>query len=152
MHSDEDGAFGLVLNRPTGRRLKDFMGNKDLGMLAMAPVFWGGPVGSEQILLAAFRWEESAGVWNWRHDITIESAAELLEDEDTILRVFVGYTGWSRGQLESELKANTWVVHRPQASMLDPDAVGTAPWVTWIRTHGPVFEFLTRIPDNLGKN
>lgn len=152
MHNPEDGAFGVILNRPTGKRLKDFMPKKDLGLLSMAPVYWGGPVGPDQLLLTAFRWEEELGVWNWRHDITIESAAELLEEEGPILRVFAGYSGWGKGQLEGELKSGSWVVHTPDGTILEPDAVGPDFWTHTIRKHGPVFEFLTNVPDQLGQN
>lgn len=152
MHEEADGAFGMVLNRPSGRRLNELMPDRDLGMLAMAPVYLGGPVGQDQILLAAFRWDETVQMWNWRHDLTFESAPELLEEEGTILRVFAGYAGWSRGQLEKELRHNTWVVHTPDASLLDPETNGLELWRSLVRSHGPMLRFLTDIPDNLGLN
>jgi putative transcriptional regulator len=152
MHEEADGAFGMVLNRPSGRRLNELMPDRDLGMLAMAPVYLGGPVGQDQILLAAFRWDEITGMWNWRHDLTFESAPEMLEEEGTILRVFAGYSGWSKGQLEKELRHNTWVVHTPDASLLDPDSNGLEVWRSLVRSHGPMLRFLTDMPDNLGLN
>jgi putative transcriptional regulator len=152
MHNEEEGAFGVVLNRPTGKRLNELMPDKDLGLLSMAPVYWGGPVGSDQLLLSAFRWEEDLGIWNWRHDLTVETAAEVLEEEGPILRVFAGYSGWSKGQLESELKSGTWVVHTPDSQILDPSQIGPTFWRELIRTHGAVYEFLTDTPDSSGLN
>jgi putative transcriptional regulator len=156
MQDAENGAFGVVLNRPTGKRLNELMPNEDLGELAMVPVYLGGPVGSDQLLLAAFRWQEDVatggGTWSWRHDLTLESALEIVEEEeDTILRVFAGYSGWSKGQLEKELHGNTWVVHAPGPGLLEPDLLPVL-WRGLIRSHGPVFEFLTDAPDNLGNN
>ncbi len=156
MQDSENGAFGVVLNRPTGKRLSELMPNEDLGELAMVPVYHGGPVGSDQLLLAAFRWQEDVatgvGSWSWRHDLTVETAQEMVrEEEDTILRVFAGYSGWSKGQLEKEILGNTWVVHAPGPSLLEPDLLPVL-WRGLIRTHGPVFEFLTDVPDNLGNN
>lgn len=152
LHSEEEGAFGVVLNRPTGKRLRELMPDKDLGLLAMAPVYWGGPVGSDQLLLSAFRWEEELGVWNWRHDLTVESAEEILAEEGPILRVFTGYSGWSKGQLEGELRSGTWVVHAPDSQILDPNGVGPEFWKGLICQHGPVYEFLTESPDSLERN
>lgn len=152
MHQDEDGAFGMVLNRPSGRRLNELMPDRDLGMLAMAPVYLGGPVGQDQILLAAFRWDDASELWHWRHDLTLENAPEVLDDEGTVLRVFAGYSGWSKGQLEQELRKNTWVVHKPDESLLDPDAQGEEAWLSLVRSHGPMLCFLTDLPDNLGLN
>jgi putative transcriptional regulator len=155
MQDGENGAFGVVLNRPTGKRLNELMPNEELGELAMVPVYLGGPVGSDQLLLAAFRWQEDAatggGAWSWRHDLTLETALEMVEEEDTVLRVFAGYSGWSKGQLEKEIKGNTWVVHTPGPNLLDPDLLPVL-WRGLIRTHGPVFEFLTDAPENLGNN
>ena len=155
MHEAEDGAFGVVLNRPSGRRLNELIPDKDLGLLAMVPVYLGGPVASDQLLLAAFRWQEDAasgeGSWAWRHDLTIESAAEVVQEEGTVLRVFAGYSGWSKGQLEKELLQSTWLVHRPEPEMLNPD-IQAELWRGLVRMHGPVFEFLTDAPNNLGDN
>ncbi len=152
MHNEEDGAFGMILNRPSGRRLNELIQDRDLGMLAMAPVYLGGPVGQDQILLAAFRWDEAAHVWHWRHDVTFESTPEILEDDHTVLRVFAGYAGWSKGQLERELRQKTWLVHSPDESLLDPDVNEGDLWMTLVRSHGPMLRFLTDIPDNLGLN
>ncbi len=155
MQDAEDGAFGMILNRPSGKRLGDLMPGRDLGILAMAPVYIGGPVATEQLLLTAFRWEEGAGIWNWRHDLTIESAAEIVQEEGTILRVFAGYSGWSKGQLEEELKRETWVVHTPDGALLDLEPepeLEPGRWVRLLRQHGPIFEFLTSPPPNLGLN
>lgn len=153
MHDGENGAFGVVLNRPSGRRLNELMPDQDLGALSMVPVYLGGPVATDQLLLAAFRWEETpaGGSWTWRHDLTFESASEVVQEEGTILRVFAGYSGWSQGQLEKELRHNTWVVHVPDEQILEPDLVNFL-WKGLVGTHGPVFQFLTNPPENLGNN
>ena len=151
MHNAEDGAFGVALNQPSGRRLNEMMPDRDLGQLSMVPVYIGGPVGADQILLAAFRWNEDVGMWNWRHDITIESAESIIEEEGTVLRVFAGYSGWSKGQLERELSQKTWIVHYPDQSLLDPD-LQPGLWKQLVSGHGPVMRFLTDTPENLGLN
>ena len=151
MHNAEDGAFGVVLNRPSGRRLNELMPDRDLGQLSMVPVYLGGPVGEDQILLAAFRWNVAIVMWNWRHDITIENAESVLDEDGTILRVFAGYSGWSKGQLEMELERKTWVVHQPDHSILEPD-LQSGLWKHLVAGHGPVMRFLTDVPDNLGLN
>jgi putative transcriptional regulator len=152
----EDGSFGVILNRPSGRRLNELLPDEDLDLLAMAPVYQGGPVATDQLLMVAFRWipdaENSAGgSWSWRHDLNLESARAVVEDEGAILRVFEGYTGWSKGQLENELRRNIWVVHEPDSTLLDPDAQMEL-WRNLVRTHGPLFKFLTEAPENLGNN
>ena len=153
MHDGENGAFGVVLNRPSGRRLNELMPDQDLGLLSMVPVFLGGPVATDQLLLAAFRWEETpaGGSWSWRHDLTFETASEVVQEEGTILRVFAGYSGWSQGQLEKEIQHKTWVVHAPDEQILEPDLAASL-WKGLVGTHGPVFQFLTGAPEALGNN
>ncbi len=153
MHDAENGAFGVVLNRPSGRRLNELIPDQDLGLLSMVPVYLGGPVAPDQLLLAAFRWEETpeGGSWNWRHDLTFESASELVQEEGTIIRVFAGYSGWTQGQLEKEMRQSTWVTHTPGEEILDPDLQEVL-WKGLLSTHGPVFEFLIHTPENLGNN
>lgn len=155
MHDAENGSFGVVLNRPSGKRLNELITDQDLGCLSMAPVYFGGPVGNDQLLLAAFRWQPDlvvgGGTWAWRHDLTVETAAELVQQEGTIIRVFAGYSGWSKGQLQKELEGGTWVVHRPGDELLEPDALPGL-WRKLVRSHGPVYQFLTDIPDALGNN
>ncbi len=153
MHDAENGAFGVVLNRPSGRRLNELMPDQDLGLLAMVPVYLGGPVAVDQLLLAAFRWEDNpeGGSWSWRHDLTFETASEIVQEEGTILRVFAGYSGWSQGQLERELEHNTWILHSPTDEILEPDLQDVL-WKGLVQTHGAIFEFLTEVPENLGNN
>lgn len=153
MHDAENGAFGMVLNRPSGRRLNELMPDHDLGLLSMAPVYIGGPVAMDQLLLAAFRWEKniSGGVWTWRHDLTFETASEAVQEDGTILRVFAGYSGWSQGQLENELVRKTWVTHVPDEEMLDQKSIPNL-WRDLVCSHGPIFSFLTHSPENLGNN
>ncbi len=156
INDQEDGSFGVVLNRPSGRRLNAVLPDADLDLLSMAPVYLGGPVATDQLLMVAFRWmpvepNSTEGSWSWRHDLNLETARGVVQDEGAILRVFEGYTGWSKGQLESELERNIWVVHEPDGRLLDPEAQLEL-WKTLIRTHGPLFKFLTETHDNLGNN
>ncbi len=105
---DSDGAMGVILNRPAGRSLGDLNGEFSLGPLASIPVFRGGPVQTEQVLLAA--WETQDQGFKLHFGIEPEKAAQLAVEEGVHMRAFLGYSGWTGGQLENELKQNTWVV------------------------------------------
>ena len=56
MHSAEDGAMGVILNRPTGKTLGEQNKELQFSPIADTPVYNGGPVGTDQFLLAAWRW------------------------------------------------------------------------------------------------
>src|ERR1700676_2919382 len=53
-----EGAMGVVLNRALGQRLCGLNGEFSLGPLASVPVFRGGPVMTEQMVLAAWQTQD----------------------------------------------------------------------------------------------
>jgi putative transcriptional regulator len=112
-----EGAMGVVLNRPLGRRLGELNGLFSLGPLAGVPVFSGGPVEKEQLLLAA--WQTQDDGFKLHFGIEPDKAGQLAAEEGVHLRAFLGYSGWSGGQLERELKQNTWVVTPVPGDLMD---------------------------------
>lgn len=107
VHNDE-GAMGVVLNRPLKKRLGELSGEFALGPLAAVPLFAGGPVQTEQLVLAA--WQIRDDGFRLHFGIEPDKAQELLAEDATQVRGFLGYSGWSAGQLEKEMQQNTWVV------------------------------------------
>jgi putative transcriptional regulator len=116
LHNAE-GAMGVVLNRPLGKRLGELSGEFALGPLGTVQLFNGGPVQSEQLILAA--WQPRDDGFRLHFGIDPEKATQFLEEEGTHVRGFLGYSGWSAGQLENEMKAKAWVVAEVPADLLD---------------------------------
>lgn len=103
-----EGAMGVVLNRPLRKRLGELSGDFALGPLASVPLFKGGPVQTEQLVLVA--WQVHPEGFRLHFGIEPERAEELLAENGTQVRGFLGYSGWSAGQLENEMRMQTWVV------------------------------------------
>jgi len=103
-----EGAMGVVLNRPLGKKLGELSGDFALGPLAGVPLFTGGPVQTEQLVLAA--WQTRSDGFRLHFGIEPDKALQLLEEDGTHVRGFLGYSGWSAGQLENEMRLRTWVV------------------------------------------
>ncbi len=110
---NEEGSFGFVLNRPFEQRLDEFI--PDLEGYSI-PVFYGGPVQPDTLHILhniPVLKEESSKVlqevyWggNFKDIIMLIRDRELdLEN----IRFFLGYSGWSAGQLEEELTENSWL-------------------------------------------
>jgi len=114
-----DGAMGVVLNRPLGRRLGEVNGEFALGPLSGVPVFSGGPVQTEQLLIAA--WQTRADGFRLHFAIEPEKATQLLGETGVVVRAFLGYSGWSAGQLETEMEHSTWVVADAPADLFGRD-------------------------------
>ena len=146
-----DGSFGFVINRPTGKTVVDFLPDEGLGTLEDVPVFLGGPVAQDQLTFASFGWNAKLQSVVCRTHLLIDEARELAGDDDVLLRAFVGYSGWSNGQLEAELDQKAWLVQKPDRDVLDIEKCPTM-WQTIMREHGPWFKLLAAAPDDPSQN
>lgn len=144
-----EGAMGVVLNRPTGQRLGEMNGEFALGALAGIPLFKGGPVQTEQLLLVG--WEPHAEGFRLHFGLEPDRATQLAAEEGTHLRGFLGYAGWGAGQLEQELKQNTWLVTDvPEGLLQGPQDV--ALWRSVVGSLGEEWRLLAEEPDDTSLN
>src|SRR6059036_2601665 len=101
-HDPGEGALGVVINRPLDRQVADLVTEKPPAGLAEVPVFLGGPVGKNQLMFAAFEWNQGDGV-KLRHNVGLEKASAAAGEKKLVtLCAFVGYAGWGAGQLECD--------------------------------------------------
>lgn len=114
-----EGAMGVIFNRPTGRTLSDVNGQFALTALAAVPVYTGGPVQPEQLLLCAWQLNADDGKFRLFFGLEPERAESLVGEDGMHVRAFVGYAGWSAGQLEGELKQRTWAVSPIPHNMME---------------------------------
>lgn len=142
--------MGVILNRPLDKQVADLVGNPPPDGLADVPVFLGGPVGKNQLMFAAFEWEETKGL-RLNHNVNVEEAHERVEEDPTSIRAFVGYSGWSAGQLEAEMKENTWILHKPTRAALAPERLPKL-WFEIMRDLGPWYKLLAAAPDDPSLN
>ena len=151
-HSAQDGSFGLILNRPTGKVVGDLIADKLLGSLARVPVLHGGPVKTEQLIFAAFRWHTQTQHLECRHHIPLDEAARLAAAQQHTVRGFIGYAGWSAGQLEAELAQRAWLVRKAdQEDVLEIDRTPNV-WRQMTSTFGPWFRMVAEAPDDPSLN
>jgi putative transcriptional regulator len=61
-HDPNQGALGVIINRPLDRQVADLVSDLPPASLADVPVFLGGPVAKNQLMLAAFEWEKDEGL------------------------------------------------------------------------------------------
>jgi len=148
----EEGALGVVLNRPVGKTLGEVNGEYAYSPLAEVPLYVGGPVNQEQMLLAAWHWDTNAGSFKLFFGISQDQALAFMSDNPDIqVRAFLGYSGWSDGQLESELEANAWVV-TPVAEEAVVHDGGEEIWRSLLTRIRPELLFLANQPDDPSLN
>jgi putative transcriptional regulator len=151
-HDAKKGSFGLVMNRPTGKLVGDLLDEKPLGHLARVPVLHGGPVEPEKMLIAAFRWHSEKRILECRHHISLEEAAALATAQLHTLRAFVGYAGWSSGQIESELAQRAWLVRKADKDEVLEVEKAPVIWREMTKTFGPWFQLVAEAPEEPGLN
>jgi putative transcriptional regulator len=112
---DADGAFGLVLNRPTENKVGDALVSSVPGSIGQQPLFLGGPVQAQTLtfLHSDVIGGEANVMANLRMDRSLENLQALGEaySPSRQIKIFAGYAGWSPGQLEAEMERETWLVH-----------------------------------------
>jgi putative transcriptional regulator len=146
-HHDEEGAVGVVINRPTEATVWDAV--PDLGPLVRPEerVFVGGPVQPQgAVVLAEFEQPERAEV------LAFGRVGFLVGEVDPgeiggieRARVFAGYAGWGPGQLEVEMEQASWIVEpaRPEDVFTDdPEAL----WGRILRRKGGDFALMATMP------
>jgi putative transcriptional regulator len=147
----QEGSFGLTLNRPAGRTVGDLLPDKSLGSLATIPVFVGGPVGIDQLVFASFKWHDTTSILECNHHLVIDEAKQAAHEGHTIVRAFVGYAGWSKGQLEGELAQRAWLVQKPDPTVLDLERCPLL-WRDLTSAFGPWFRLAAEAPEDLSRN
>jgi putative transcriptional regulator len=141
----------MILNRPADRTVADLLPERNMGSLGRVPVFLGGPVGRDQLIFASFTWSAAAQTLLCKHHIAVDEAEQVLRDEAAILRAFVGYSGWSGGQLEQEIAQRAWMRKLPDKQSLDPRRSVTL-WKDLIASFGPLFRIVAEAPDDPSRN
>lgn len=128
---DEDGALGVILNRPTPADVEDVLPTWGARVNAPVCLFDGGPVAMDSALALGLVGDQEPPA-GWRRmtgrvglvDLDGQPpAAGRLEG----LRVFAGYAGWSGGQLEGEVAEGSWVV----VDARDEDLMSPQPELLW---------------------
>ena len=116
---EDGGSLGVVLNRSTGKRLRDVSPDFDELGLGDVPLYIGGPVSQEQVILAAWKTLTDEGAFKLYFGMEPSVAqSKMLTDPDLEFRAFKGYSGWGEGQLLGELEDNAWVVSDVDANSL----------------------------------
>ena len=122
LESDENGAWGLVINKRIGTMpiallidpsLNTSEEREDLFKINI-PVFWGGPVDAKEIFILHSTEYKSETTKNYGN-ISISQDYTVLFDiaknnGPKKSLVILGYSGWGSGQLEGEMERDHWIL------------------------------------------
>ncbi len=152
--NNQEGGIGFVLNRPTDKVLSDVI--LDINDFD-ARLYNGGPVQPETLdclhsLGRDFKDSEEIvpGLY-WGGDF---EQLKLMIDTKAVstdnFRFFVGYAGWSPGQLETELAEKSWIVTKSDASHVftDENENDEMLWKRILRKMGGDYRLMSTFPED----
>jgi putative transcriptional regulator len=150
-----EGAFGLVLNRTMGSKVGEMLVVDLPELLKECPLYLGGPVQPTALsFLHSDSFVPDANVMpNLSLNHSLDALMEIGESFSPTRKVklFAGYSGWSPGQLEDEMKRDAWLAH-PASLELIFDAEPGRLWQFILRQMGDKYKLLSQTPEDLSSN
>jgi putative transcriptional regulator len=113
---DENGALGVVLNRPLDVTVGEVLSDWTDVVSAPEVLYMGGPVSTEGALAVGRLADADDEPVGWRAVferfgiVDLDTPVELVEGSLASLRIFAGYAGWGAGQLAAEIEEGSWYV------------------------------------------
>ena len=135
LHHGDDGAQGVVINRPIEAEIDAVLPGWKAVASTPATMFQGGPVQLDSALgLVAVPGDSPAPTGIRRLFgavalVDLDTPPLQVAPEVSGLRIFAGYAGWSPGQLDTEIATGSWFVVDAEAG----DAFSDAPGALWER-------------------
>ncbi|MEO6994658.1 MAG: YqgE/AlgH family protein [Lacunisphaera sp.] len=150
VHNPE-GAMGVVLNRPLDKQLGELNAEFAAGPLAGVPLYCGGPVSPDQLIIVSWQWLALENAFQLHFGLDPESAAAQVGTPGLTFRAFLGYSGWSKGQLEDEMKHDTWFPQVVEGAELE-NKDGPALWRSMVSAISPELKLMANEPDDPAMN
>ena len=152
---DAEGAFGLVLNRPTNSTVGEMIVADLADRLKTQTLYLGGPVqpAAMSYLHADTYLPQANVIPNLSLGHALDDLTELAASFSPTqqVRIFAGYAGWSPGQLDDEMKREAWLSHTASVDLVfaaDPKAL----WQAVLRQKGLKYRLLAEGPEDLSLN
>ncbi|MGB0582333.1 MAG: YqgE/AlgH family protein [Limisphaerales bacterium] len=152
---DEDGALGLVLNKPSPAKIGDALVADLPDVMKEESLYVGGPV--QSTALSFLRTDSFIPEANVIPGLNLEhSIDELVECAESFspaqqIRVFAGYAGWAPGQLDDEMERDAWLLHPASLDHVF-NAASSDLWSEILKTMGWKFRLLADAPEDISWN
>jgi putative transcriptional regulator len=147
-HQEEQGSFGLVLNRQAELDPSQVNEHRYL----QDNLFIGGPV-QQHTLHYIHKFAEVEGAIPLRNGVYWGGDYEQLQEMFSLgrltpstCRFFVGYSGWGKKQLKDELKQNSWVIANPPDLSIIFDVEPQDLWKEILHRMGGRYKMLVNYP------
>jgi putative transcriptional regulator len=149
-HNDE-GTFGFVLNNFIDIDLHEL---EESFPDIQAKISFGGPVSKENLyyIHSIKDVKDSLKIRNnlfYGGDFDqVCSEIKSLENPNEYIRFFIGYSGWSNGQLEEEIENQSWITANNIDTSIILDTSIDNLWKICLDKQGERFKMMTKFPKN----
>jgi putative transcriptional regulator len=144
---DDDGVVGLVLNRPTTELVVDHIPDWADRVAEPANVNYGGPVEPAVAIGLALTTD---GLGTGVPGLSMIDLASPPDESHSPVRIYSGYAGWGRDQLEAEIAGGSWYI--VQASPDDPFDQSEGQWRRVLRRQPGFLSVVSTYPDDIDLN
>ncbi|MEM9991368.1 MAG: YqgE/AlgH family protein [Bacteroidota bacterium] len=147
---NEDGSLGFVMNKPLNMQVNELIADFPA---FEAEVYFGGPVQTDTIhyihdvgnLLEGSTKVVEGVYWGGNFSkLKFLISSGLIKPEN--IRFFVGYSGWSSGQLWEEMLQQSWVLSQMHANYLFKSKAAML-WEEVMNHKGGTFSVIARMPN-----
>jgi putative transcriptional regulator len=154
--NNDEGSFGIILNRSVEIRLKDFFSsaNEEIeAKLNKEKIVIGGPVEPMTVYILHNKDSRFDELISINDHISLSTDLNLVksileDDGPENFLVSFGYTGWASGQLEREILSGSWLIIPS-----DKDIIFNTPAVEKINKTSKLAGFdLTTVSSNYGNS
>ncbi|EMF81827.1 hypothetical protein LEP1GSC188_0935 [Leptospira weilii serovar Topaz str. LT2116] len=140
---DNQGAFGLILNKKQKVSIGDVIQGIPDHVSRTLPIYSGGPV--DLTFISVLHEDNKIS----QPGIEVIPGLYLARSYDTLLEllkstskfhVYQGYSGWSAGQLETEMGRKSWVIHEATKDFVlnqDPETT----WREALKSKGGIYKY-----------
>ena len=147
-HND-DGSFGLVLNRKLDFNVDDVLPEFPIEKIDL---YYGGPVSPDTLHFIHSYGDLIEGSIKLKEGLywsgNFEQIKLMLETKSVTkeqFRFFVGYSGWGEGQLTDEMEINSWIISREFGEIFVTEE---QLWENILKNMGGEYKFLSTFPED----
>ncbi len=150
-HTEDSGTVGLIVNRPVNLKFNEVV--EDFPKFN-SKLFLGGPVGTDTLQFIhrlGNKVEDSLQLteelfWggNFEQVKTMIANEEIGPDD---IRFYLGYSGWSPGQINQELKDNSWIITPANYNRIFKIPIADL-WRAVMKEMGGVYDTMAGYPEN----
>jgi len=150
-HSPSNGTLGLIINKPINLRIEDVVDNfPDF----KTRLYLGGPVGTDTMQFIHTVGEKISGsipltdtlFWGGDFD-TLQLLISTKQIDNSQVRFFLGYAGWSYDQLMEEIADNSWIITDVKNKYIFGEREDTI-WQRIMNDLGGVYKQMAAYPEN----